>query len=59
MFEEGPAGLGNIHQEMLRGRVKVGGEERTGEEQEEAIERRKGKRRYLHLSRGWSVHLLG
>lgn len=44
---------------MLRGRVKGGGEERTGEEQEEAIERRKGKRRYLHLSRGWSVHLLG
>ena len=59
MFEEGPAGLGYTYQGMLKGRVKGGGEERTGEEQEEAIERRKGKRRYLHLSRGWSVHLLG
>ena len=59
MFEEGPAGLGNTYQGMLRGRVKGGGEERTGEEQGEAIERRKDERRYLHLSRVRSVHLLG
>ena len=59
MFEEGPAGLGNTYQGMLRGRVKGGGEEKTGEEQGEAIERRKDERSQLHISRVQSVHLLG
>ena len=57
MFEEGPEGPAYTYQGMLRGRVKGGGK-RIGEEQGEAIERRKDKRRYLHLSRVRSVHLL-